>query len=65
MGICQYSFFVVNSLCVCVCVCVHTGVQDIFFSVLGLFSSSCVPYIASFSGLLFLIALFDCIFGIL
>ena len=40
---------------------VYSGVQHILCSVLFSFSSSCVPYIASFSGLYF----FDCPFGIL
>ena len=40
------------------CLLAYIGVQHIFFC--G-FSSSCVPYVASFSGLFS----FDCFFGIL
>jgi hypothetical protein len=43
------------------CVCTYSGVQDILHYVFFCFSSFCVPYVASFSGLYF----FDCIFGII
>ena len=44
-----------------VCLCAHSGVQVILRYVFFCFSSFCVPYVASFSGLYF----FDCIFGII
>ena len=43
------------------CLFTHSGVQHILCCVFVLISSSCVPYVASFSGLPF----FDCPFGIL
>ena len=39
----------------------YSGVQHILCKFFVFFSSSCVPYVASFSGLL----IFDCPFGIL
>ena len=42
------------------CLLAHSGVQHILCYVLFCFSSSCVPYVVSFSELSF----FDCHFGI-
>jgi len=45
-----------------ICVCLHIVVSSTYCVMfLFCFSSSCVPYVASFSGLSF----FDCPFGIL
>jgi hypothetical protein len=44
-----------------VCLCAYSGVQVILRYVFFCFSSFCVPYVASFSGLYF----FDYIFGII
>ena len=43
------------------CLFVHSGVQHILRCVFVLFSSSCVPHVASFSGS----SIFDCPFDIL
>ena len=43
------------------CLLTYSGVQHKLSCVLFWFTSSCVPYVASFSGLFF----FDCPFGIL
>ena len=44
-----------------VCLCAYSGVKVILRYVFFCFSSFCVPYVASFSGLYF----FDYIFGII
>jgi len=43
------------------CLLTYSGVQHILCCVAFLFSLSCVPYVASFSGL----SIFNCLFGIL
>jgi len=43
------------------CLLAYSGVQHILCCVFVLFVSSCVPYVASFSG----VSLFNCPFGIL